>query len=198
MTTSRLFVISSIILAILLARMWDRREVLHPPGVLVGEAPEQTGIVESSFERDGFRFTRRARFDLSARVLGSQRYYLGTEASLSPVDLALGWGPMSDQVVLDQIGISQSARWYHLDWGLSAPIPEPDIMNHSSNMHMIPAENWVANILKDVRKGQVVTLRGYLVDVDGPADWTWRTSMSRDDRGLGACEIVFVEYISAD
>jgi hypothetical protein len=49
-----------------------------------------------------------------------------------------------------------------------------------------------------VREGDVIVLQGYLVDVDHDSGWRWRTSMNRTDTGAGACEIVFVEFISIE
>ena len=34
---------------------------------------------------------------------------------------------------------------------------------------------------------------GFLVDVRGPGGFAWNTSMTRNDTGDGACEIVWVE-----
>lgn len=45
-------------------------------------------------------------------MIAKENYHLGEERELSPVELALGWGVMSDQQVLDQIQFSQSGRWY--------------------------------------------------------------------------------------
>jgi hypothetical protein len=72
--------------------------------------------------------------------LSSERYSLGREADLSPVDLALGWGKMSDEAVLSKINITQSNRFYY--WHVDAfPIPRREIEINSANMHMIPADD---------------------------------------------------------
>jgi hypothetical protein len=52
--------------------------------------------------------------------------------------------------------------------------------------------------LKKLRPGQIVTARGYLVDVRGPGGFTWNTSLSRTDTGAGACELFWVEALDAD
>jgi len=63
---------------------------------------------------------------------------------------------------------------------------------------MIPAGSAVERSLMNVREGDVIVLKGYLVDVDHDSGWRWRTSMSRTDTGTGACEIVYVESISIE
>jgi hypothetical protein len=110
------------------------------------------------------------------------------------VDLALGWGPMSDESALERIDISQSGRFYF--WHVKEfPIPRRDIEIHSANMHMIPATAEVERRLLRVRPGQVVALTGYLVEVRGSDGFRWRSSLTREDTGNGACELVWVEKL---
>lgn len=175
---------------------WSRRPVSHPPGVLVPEAPRQSpAAVPAPFEREGFVITPRADFDIRARVLSREDYWLGAESRLSPLDLALGWGPMSDQTVLDRIEISQGGRWYFTRYELPEPLPSGDIIRHSANMHMVPANDHVRSRLKDIRRGDIVRLRGQLVDIDDASGFGWRTSIRRDDTGAGSCEIIYVEQV---
>ena len=64
------------------------------------------------WEKEDFKFTAVAQFDITARVL-SKRYYSRDDMSdFCPVDLALGWGRMSDQSVIDHLDIKQQLRWY--------------------------------------------------------------------------------------
>ncbi len=191
--TQRLFILSAVVFAYLLARQWEQRPISHAPGVLVPEIPVQVDLQPSAFMMDEYQLTRRAEFEMRARVLSAQNYYLHTESELSPIDLALGWGLMSDQAVLDRIKISQSSRWYRSRWAFPAPLSEQQFIANSSNMHMIPASKAIGRSLKELRSGDLVILQGYLVDVDHDSGWKWRTSMSRNDTGSGACEIVYVE-----
>jgi len=194
----RIFILSVIALCVLYFMDRDRKPVEHPPGILVAEKPVQVDLQPSSFTLDDYQLTRRARFEIRARVLSTEPYYLKRESDLSPVDLALGWGVMSDQAVLDRIDISQSGRWYRTRYELPPPVPEQLISASSSNMHMIPATGSIGRGLKRLRSGDIVTLRGFLVDVDHDSGWHWRTSMSRMDTGGGACEIVFVESLAVE
>ena len=128
-------------------------------------------------------------------MLGTEHYRLDREARLSPVDLALGWGRMSDTAVLERIRITQSGRFYY--WSTDDfPIPRREIETSSANMHMIPADERVEAALKAIRKGQTVIVRGYLVEARGADGWRWRSSLTREDTGAGACELVWVESVS--
>ncbi len=183
--------------AVVLAwRDWLQREIAHPPGVLVPEYPRQQADPSARpLELEGYRLTPRAGLDIRARVLSREDYRWGEEANLSPVDLALGWGVMSDQSVLDRIEISQGGRWYFTRFELPAPLPDRDIIRHSGNMHMIPADAYVRRQLKRVRRGDVVHAKGLLVDIDHPSGFHWRTSLSREDTGGGSCEIFYLEQL---
>jgi hypothetical protein len=192
----KILIVVITVLAVLGWRDWSMRAIEHAPGVLVPEQPVQHNLDgDTVIGMDEFLLKARARFQIRARVLSRENYGWGTEAQLSPVDLALGWGVMSDQAVLDQIDIEQRSRWYFTRYELPAPISDQAIIVNSSNMHMIPADKNIGKGLKKVRKGDIVQLKGYLVDVDSDSGWHWSTSLSREDTGKGACEIVYLEYL---
>ena len=195
----RILFVVLVLLAGLAYRDWSLREIEYPPGVLVSEVPTQVNVRGlASVTMDGYELTPRAKFEIRARVLSRKDYSWGTEADLSPVDLALGWGVMSDQAVLDRIEISQGSRWYYTRYELPAPISDKEITQNSGNMHMVPAQNRIRKKLKEVRVGDIVRLRGTLVDIDHPSGWYWRTSLSRDDTGGGSCERVYLEEIEIE
>ena len=196
--TGRILIFSVIVLCYLVIRDWDSKPIEHAPGILVAEKPQQADMQPSVCMLDDYQLTRKASFEIRARVLSKEPYYLNRTADLSPIDLALGWGVMSDSAVLNQIDISQSSRWYRTKYELPSPIPEQQIIFNSSNMHMIPASKGIERSLKKLREGDIVLIRGYLVDVDHDSGWYWRSSMSRNDTGDGACELVFVESMSVE
>ncbi len=101
---------------------------------------------------------------------------------------------MSDSQVIDALEISQSGRWYR--WRTEQlPVPRRQIETSSANMHIIPANDWVADDLADVRKGDVVEIRGHLVRADGASGWRWVSSLTRNDTGDGACEVVYAREL---
>ena len=72
------------------------------------------------------------------------------------------------------------------------PIPLDEIVRSSANMHMIPADEAVAAALRQVGKDDRVRIDGWLVEVQADDGWRWRSSLTRDDQGQGACEVVYV------
>ena len=174
---------------------WHQRPQAPLPGVLAPDVPTQIDLSDgATLKRGDVTLVTRARFELTARVLSREDYHLDAGASLAPIDLALGWGRMSDTAVLSHIQISQGHRFYH--WQVDHfPIPRREIEQSSANMHMIPADDTARRELEQVRPGEVIHLQGFLVDASRPDGWRWRTSMTRDDTGDGACELVYVESV---
>jgi len=172
-----------------------QREVEHGPGVLVAEEPYQGSAGSAAEQAVGaFQLTPLAIFSIRARVLATTDYYFGREAELSPIDLVLGWGRMSDENVLKDISITQGGRFYY--WRVNTfPIPREEIQTHSANMHMIPADAGVRKALQSIRVGNVVRLHGYLVEAKAADGWRWKSSLTREDTGSGACELVLVQSV---
>lgn len=170
----------------------------RPPGVLAPDVPLQGPVRGAPPSRIGdFDVLALHSFDIRARVLGREDYRLGIEADISPTDLALGWGRMSDTAVLEQLRIGQGGRFYHYRWGSDGPpIPAEEIVRSSANMHMIPADVAVAGALDRIVPGQVVRIEGWLVNVQREDGWRWHSSTRRDDSGAGACELVLVASVS--
>ena len=164
--------------------------------MLIENSPYQSEnyIQKKKWEVDNFVFTPLAEFSVDARVLSSQRYWIGESAGLSPVDLALGWGKMSDSKNLEKISIKQRGRFYY--WKTkdqNLPISRQEIISSSANMHLIPANKEIAKKIKTARRGDLIEMDGYLVKIDKDDGWNWTSSMTRADDGEGACEVVWVE-----
>ncbi len=173
---------------------WPETVVRHEPGVLVKDEPIQRPTSARGWEKGGYRFTPLAEFEAKAVILHLKRYSNGRESDLSPIDLALGWGPMSEQSVIDRLEISQSGRWYEYKASV-LPLPQKVIAGSSSNMHMIPADDEVNDALDEFHRGDIVSLSGYLVEITAEDGWRWKSSLSRTDEGNGACEVVWVKRV---
>jgi hypothetical protein len=174
------------------------RPITYPAGVLIGSEPAQIAIDDGAqlIEHGQYHLKPLARFSLDARILHRKVYGYDRESKLVPVDLAVGWGPMSDQAVVDHLKISQSMRFYWYEYQLPPPIPREQIISHSTNLHVIPATPAIASFCKSLRQGELVHLKGELVEATGPEIGTWRSSLSRTDSGNGACELMLVEDCS--
>ena len=178
---------------------YEHRPITYPPGVLISSDPEQTLEADATpIAYHTFQLKPLAHFTVDARVLHRKIYRYDRQSSLAPVDLALGWGPMSNQGVLDRLTISQSMRFYWYEYQLPPPIAPEEIVSHSTNVHVIPATEEVARHCKALRVGALIHLRGELVEATGPELGTgaWGSSLSRTDTGNGACELMWVEEVT--
>lgn len=194
-----------IVLGIALAGAWhwwsSERSESHPPGIIAAQAPQQIDLDPSpSFEFKGRTLIRRARYQLTVRVLRKEIYRIDGAATLAPVDLAVGWGRMSDSATLDQLSITQMGRFFY--WQPRNPatfsVPAEALIAEAAQIHAIPATPEIERAVRRLRPGQVVSLAGDLVDVRDPGGFTWRTSLTRTDTGDGACEIMWIEGLTIE
>ena len=186
------------LLTLVLAAYWYHHRPLHyASGVLINNVPDQVLLPQdtSPITQGQFVLKPLARFTVDARLLHRRTYRYDAGAALVPMDLALGWGPMSDERVLDQLSISQSMRFYWYEYKLPPPIPAEEIICHSANVHIIPATPEIASRCTSLRVGALVHLIGDLVEATGPGISKWRSSLSRSDSGNGACELLYLQEI---
>ncbi len=165
-------------------------------GMLAPENPMQLDSNTRPWLHDDYLITPLAEYELEARVLSTKRYKFSRGASLSPVDAALGWGPMSDTAVLDELKVSQRNRWYFVNWSANPPLSSSVIMQHSANTHLVPSSPSIAKQIKRLQEHDLVYLKGYLVDISATDGFRWQSSTSRLDTGDGACELFWVEAIT--
>lgn len=175
---------------------WPEKEIRHPAGILISEEPVQRTVAGlAAWQKDEFLITPIAEYKIKAIVLSRKNYFpIGKESSISPLDLALGWGVMSDQSIIDQLKITQRNRWYH--WETERlPVQAREISKHSSNVHIIPSNETIEEDLDKIYRGSLVEMTGYLVDIKAEGGWHWRSSLRRDDTGGGACELFWVDNV---
>ncbi len=177
---------------------FDNRSIKVSPGALVKDNPVQTDIRGNiTYSQGKYTLEALANFEIKARVLSKELYHLDRGADLVPVDLALGWGVMSDSAVLEKLSITQGGRFYRYRWENEPPIPPQDIVRHSANMHLIPTTPEIESQIKKVRPGQVVHITGQLVEARDGSGGYWRSSLTREDSGNGACELIRVVKFEA-
>ncbi len=164
----------------------------------IAEQPQQENKRGAIRQLAGYQIEPVADYEIRARVLSIERYRMGREADLSPVDFVLGWGPMSDSSLTNQLNISQGNRWYQYRWQGAPPIDPAIIVRTSANTHMVPADDTIKSQLLNVRQGDTVMLKGYLINVEHPDGWRWRTSRSREDTGGVSCELFWVESVTVE
>jgi hypothetical protein len=180
------------------AHAWLMRPAHPPDGLIAPDDPEQVMLDNAPPTRLGrWELHPRAHYDITARILSREDYHFDVLSSLIPEDLALGWGPMSDNRILRSFDITQGARFYSWTPRASMPISRQEAIEHSANTHVIPIDAVVARELKQLRVGQVVHLSGLLVDGVRDDGVSFHTSLTRSDTGPGACEVLLVTEMDA-
>jgi hypothetical protein len=182
-----------LLVAYALFRIFSGGPINHPPGVLAPDEPFQELIANGKNIKHGeFQLQPRARYEIQARVLAVERYRTDAGSDLAPIDFAMGWGVMSDTATLQHFRIKQGGRFYSI-YPDEKAIAIPAALRASANMHLIPSTATVRELLFSARPGNVLKLSGYLVTASRSDGFTWNTSLTRDDDGNGACELMYVE-----
>ncbi len=77
---------------------------------------------------------------------------------------------------------------------------EKKLNDYFSNNHIISSDKDVEKLIRSVKAGEYVKLDGYLVETYARTDnggyFKWGTSLSRKDRGDGACELLYVTNVT--
>ncbi|MDX9690304.1 MAG: hypothetical protein EOM37_03970 [Proteobacteria bacterium] len=203
---------------------WDNNPFAHAPiGYLMQEPVQGPADIapfifqDYAFSPHSYRITPKASYWIQARVLHKRRYYSDKyKGSLVPYDLGLGWKNMSDPVLLsdhyvfDHKSDTVGGRFLWTSWKtgkdgkpIVPPADKGDPMAQLSNNHLIPANVKVFNQLAHVKAGDMVALRGYLVEIEDPTNpyWKWTTSLTRNDTSTHwggnntSCETIFVTEV---
>ena len=196
---AKFFIIQLIVIFIVICKilpMLDDQEVKSIP------EPYQKKLnynVENMFVHSGRKneviIERLADYKISA-VVKSKRYYLfDLSSDVSPMDLILVWGEMDTEDLDSYINYSQSGRWYYYSYDCNSCVDGDYLRKNSANVHIIPKNSDVLKKLIQVHKEDYITLKGYLVSVHFTEN-EWKSSLSRNDSGNGACEIMYVESVT--
>ena len=189
----RLCILFAAILALMLSGC--ERALELGPGIRAAQAPLQRESDGEHFEHRGFLLEPQAEFAVTGKLLARRRYRWDKLAALAPWDFALGWDLMSDESVLDWVDFTQGDRFLFRKL-LHPKLPLRRIERSSANIHLIPADADIEAQLASVPVGAIVTLSGALVNArDAQNNTRFLTSLSRDDVGAGACEILFLERL---
>ncbi len=75
------------------------------------------------------------------------------------------------------------------------------IFLNSANHHIVPANDNIRQGVASIRTNDRIEMEGYLVDVYANVKgntYNWNTSLSRDDRGDGSCEILYLKKLKVN
>ena len=142
-----------------------------------------------------------AEYVISGRVVNTYHYNGNDfEAILSPVDVGLVWGELVNDNKIEWYSTGDRfLRWKVLSDVTKELGGKKYIQRHFSNNHLMPANEEISELIKDINVDDYITIKGYLVDVYAErangSYIEWDSSTSRKDSGGGACELVYVEDV---
>lgn len=172
-------------------------------GIDTSQDPVQSSLSSSEpilkeIKNGSFILTPIAEYRLAGMVVSKESYSNGWESMISPYDLAIVWGKLTEPQYEQFISYSQRNRWYFYRYKKDFPLGEAYIISHSSNNHIIPESENIRRAIKTIKKKDRVILEGFLVNVKGTYKGQtiyWITSLSRTDTGNGSCEIIYLSKI---
>ena len=131
-------------------------------------------------------------------IVKSKKIYTSDNSSIvSPMDLAIAWGNLNQEEIDENITYSQRSRWYYYHIKENDLVGLNEVKNQSANTHMIPSDDNIFKQLKKIRKNDMIELEGYLVSVELFKNQNpWTSSLSREDTGDKACEIMYVTKVT--
>jgi hypothetical protein len=176
-----------------------------PTPIALGREPEQTDLAPEDprsivVKRRGAVaiVEPQRRYQIAGAVVLADLYYTDDLAVVSPVDLSLVWGPpATDPARIAGVEFRHFLRFGAYQWRGDTTVDADLLRTHFSNNHLIPATDRIRQALTSIDVGDRVVLSGYLANVTvaphaGGGAFEGTTSLTRDDTGAGACEIVYV------
>lgn len=145
-----------------------------------------------------FTITPVAEYKISGMVAGKETYSSNWDGEISPVDLTIVWGKLSEPDYDKYISYSQRNRWYFYQYKPGSPFDNSFVVSHSANNHIIPANENIHEAVRTIKEKDKVVVEGFLVNLKGTYKGqpvTWNTSLSRTDTGNGSCELFYVSKV---
>jgi len=169
---------------------------VHAKNSFIKERPVQTNTIKKPFIIDNFLIKPLYEYEIKGVILETREVNSDKkEAQISDIDIVLGWQELSKQEYIDKIDLNLNYRWF--SWKNSSLLSDKIVNLNISNNHIIHSDSIIKKQLSKLKKGQAVSMSGYLVRVldNQDSNWGWRSSVSRTDKEAGSSEVFYVNYI---
>src|SRR6266581_1148758 len=188
------------------------RDVDLPGPSLIHETIKESEPAQGASARPAFTtvikgytytLTPRAVYDISGLVVSQHRgdALLNLDHKADPgniKDVCLVWGDVITNGSYRKVKYRSGEFTCEYSW--SGIVTPPFAAEKISNNHLIPASKAIAGDIQAIRTGDQIRMKGLLVDYKvtsaGRDIFTRRTSLTRDDTGNGACEILYVTDVT--
>ena len=202
----------SFVVCVVCAIYLSLRDIALPDASLIDRTLKETEPLQDVTDRGTFTaiikgytytLTPKATYDISGLIVSQHRgdalLNLGHKADPGNIeDVCVVWGEDITNGSYRKVKFSSGEFTCSFSW--SGVITPPFNPEKASNNHLIPATSTIASQIRTIYVGDQIRMTGLLVDYkvtkDGHDIFTRRTSLTRDDTGNGACEILYVTALS--
>lgn len=202
----------SFVVCVICAIYLSLRDVALPDASLIDRTIKEAEPLQDVSDRRAFTtiikgytytLTPKATYDISGLVVSQHRgdALLNLDHKADPgniKDVCVVWGEDITNGSYRKVKFTSGEFTCSFSW--SGVITPPFNPEKVSNNHLIPANNTIAGQIRAIHVGDQIRMTGLLVDYkvtkDGQAIFTRRTSLTRNDTGNGACEILYVTDLS--
>ena len=191
-------------LALFMVSCWNRNDFPQPatPDGEALQAPVQTAVDVRPFavSTSGvqYRIEPRYRYDLRGVVVsyghhdGNYSLHRLWNDHLNIADICVVWGDNADDVDLNRLSFWNGK--FTCNYSTSDPVAWERFRDDQiSNNHLLTGDEGLRGRIEDVRIGDLVRIRGWLASYRNDDGFYRGTSTTRDDKGNGACETIYVE-----
>jgi hypothetical protein len=162
-----------VIILIFCYLLWEQRPVRYGDGVVAEKKPEIASIdFPNPIETDNFIINPKFEISGTVRVIAKSRYWFEDMSHISPFDLLLSWDRMSDEDLLKRMLVKIDDRSYHVQM-TKPPYQRGNIHEHLMMTHIIPATEQIQEKISSLRRGQMVSISGYIVDIENLLGNEW-------------------------
>lgn len=188
-----------VIVLILCYFLWEQRPVRYGPGIIVESQPTIDQVAfPSSFETSNYVITPRYKINGDVRVIANKRYWFDEMRHISSVDLLLAWDKMSDDDLLKRMLVKIDDRSYHVQM-TKPPFQRTNVHENLIMAHTIPSTERVQQKLNSIRRGQLISFSGYIVDIESRIGNEWISPvrdnwpMQRSSQWIWIDELTLIE-----
>ncbi|MEQ9310572.1 MAG: hypothetical protein RLN90_14040 [Balneolaceae bacterium] len=157
--------------------IWTVFPINHGPGEITPDKPKVERLSwEKPFIFKGATIVPHRKISGEVRVLEKKRYFFDNKRMFSPVDVLIGWKALSDERNLDHIRFSLNDRFFDYEF-TRPPLPVNEILSQIDLWHLVPSNEQIDYDIKKLRKGNILIIEGYVIDVEPVSTYAWRSEL---------------------
>ena len=157
--------------------LWSVFPINHGPGEIAPNKPKIERIGwEKSFYYKSAEIIPKRKISGEVRILERKRYFFDGKSQHSPIDVLVGWNEMSDERNIEHLRFKLEDRYFDLGYS-KPPLPLNQIFNQINLWHLIGSTEEIDKKIKGLRKGNIMQIEGFIVDIDFEDNYPWKSEL---------------------